>query len=73
MRDYTGKTVYLGMDVHKETYAVTAICDGQIVKRDTIKANPETLIAYCKKGRAQARGFSFERGLLHPGNLEILS
>lgn len=47
--DYTGKTVFLGMDVHKKTYAVTAICDGVVVKRDTIKASPLTLIAYAEK------------------------
>jgi transposase len=47
--DYTGKTVYLGMDVHKKTYAVTAICDGQIVKRDTLKASPSVLITYIEK------------------------
>lgn len=47
--DYTGKTVFLGMDVHKKTYAVTAICDGVVIKRDTLKANPATLIAYAQK------------------------
>lgn len=49
MRNYTNKTVYLGMDVHKKTYAVTAICEGQIVKKDTLKADPAILVAYCKK------------------------
>jgi transposase len=49
MKDYTGKTVFLGIDVHKRTYALTAISDGQVVKKDTIKACPEVLIAYCKK------------------------
>lgn len=49
MRDYTGKKVYLGMDVHKKTYAVTAICDGLIVKRDTLTADPSILTSYCKK------------------------
>lgn len=49
MRNYTGKTIYLGMDVHKKTYSVTAICEGQIVKKDTLKADPSVLIAYCKK------------------------
>ncbi|MCE5293759.1 MAG: IS110 family transposase [Chlamydiales bacterium] len=47
--DYTGKTVFLGMDVHKKTYAVTAICDGVVIKRDTLKANPTTLITYAQK------------------------
>lgn len=49
MRNYTNKTVYLGMDVHKKTYAVTAICEGQVVKKDTLKADPVILVAYCKK------------------------
>lgn len=49
MKNYTSKTAYLGMDVHKKTYAVTAICEGVVVKRDTLKADPDTLIAYCKK------------------------
>lgn len=49
MRDYTDKTVYLGIDVHKKTYAVTAIVTGQVVKRDILKADPEVLIAYAKK------------------------
>ncbi len=49
MINYTSKIVYLGIDVHKKTYAVTAICDGQVVKKDTLKADPNVLIAYCKK------------------------
>jgi transposase len=55
MRNYTGKTVYLGIDVHKKTYAVTAICEGQIVKRDTLKADPAVLVSYCKKYFAGAQ------------------
>ena len=49
MKDYTGKTIFVGMDVHKNTYSVTAICDGVLVKRDTLKADPHTLITYLKK------------------------
>jgi transposase len=49
MKDYTGKTIFVGMDVHKKTYSVTAICDGVIVKRDTLKAEPQALISYLKK------------------------
>lgn len=49
MKDYTGKTVFVGMDVHKKTYSVTVICDGAIVKRDTLKAEPQGLISYLKK------------------------
>lgn len=49
MRNYSNQVVYLGIDVHKKTYAVTAISDGQVVKKDSLKADPQTLIAYCKK------------------------
>jgi len=49
MRDYTGKKVYLGIDVHKKTYAVTAICEGALAKKDTLPAEPIGLIHYCKK------------------------
>lgn len=63
MRNYTNKTVYLGMDVHKNTYTVTAICEGQIVKKDTLKADPAILIAYCKNhfGGAQVES-AYEAG-----------
>lgn len=49
MKDYTGKIIYVGVDVHKKTYSVTVICDETIVKRDTLKAEPQGLISYLKK------------------------
>lgn len=49
MNDYTGKTIYLGIDVHKKTYSVTAVLDNQVIKRDTLMANPERLVEYCRK------------------------
>lgn len=49
MKDYTGKTVFVGIDVHKKTYAITAVCDGAVVKRESLKADPQLLIAYLKK------------------------
>lgn len=49
MKDYTGKTVYLGIDVHKKTYAVAAVCEKTVVKKATLAANPEGLVAFCKK------------------------
>lgn len=49
MRDYTGKTVFLGMDVHKLSYSVTAICDGEVVKRDRLAADPSALVKYCNR------------------------
>jgi transposase len=48
-KDYTNKTVYVGIDVHKKTYAVTCLCEGAIVKRDTLKGKPECLLEYLQK------------------------
>jgi transposase len=55
MKDYTGKKVYFGIDVHKRTYSVTAVCEDQIVKRDTLPADARRLINYCKKYFANAQ------------------
>lgn len=49
MRDYTGKKIFLGIDVHKTTYAVAALCEKIVVKKATLPANPEGLVAFCKK------------------------
>ena len=49
MKDYRTKKVYLGIDVHKKTYAVTAICEGITVKKASIQASPEGLVAFCNK------------------------
>lgn len=49
MNDYTGKTVFAGIDVHKKTYAVTCICDNTILKKVTLKADPKMLADYLKK------------------------
>ena len=43
---YAGKEVYVGMDVHKKTYSITVICEGEIVKRDTMRADQEGVVRY---------------------------
>ena len=47
--NYTGKTIFVGIDVHKKTYSVAVICENMLVKKDTILAQPEKLGAYLKK------------------------
>src|SRR5262245_25792609 len=42
---YAGKRVYVGVDVHKETYTVTCIHNKQIVKTATVQAEPASLAA----------------------------
>lgn len=48
-KDYVGKIIYMGIDVHKKTYCCVSICEGEIVKRDTLSANPERLLNYMNK------------------------
>ena len=38
--DYQGKIVYVGTDVHKAKYVMTARCDGVVVKKATCPARP---------------------------------
>lgn len=47
MPDYIGKTIYLGIDVHKKSYSVTAICENTVVKQDKLLAIPKALVQYC--------------------------
>lgn len=46
--DYTGKRVFMGIDVHKKTYSCASVCEGQVVKKDTMPADPQVLINYIK-------------------------
>ena len=47
--DYTGKTIFVGIDVHKKTYSLSVLYDGMLVKRDTIFAFPDNLVSYLQK------------------------
>lgn len=49
IRDYTGRVVFMGIDVHKKTYCCVSICDNEIVKRDKISANANGLLNYMHK------------------------
>jgi len=46
MPDYNDKTVFLGIDVHKKTYSVKAVCEGCVVKQDTFVASLEMIARY---------------------------
>jgi len=77
MKEYTSKTVYMGIDVHKNSYSVTALCDKQIVKKDRLPANPNLLVSYCQNKFKGAKihtayeagfcGFSLHRTLVNLG------
>lgn len=77
MSNYTDKTVFLGIDVHKRTYSVTAICENTMVKQDTFLASPENFLKYCQRAFPGARiksayeagfcGFGLHRFLIDNG------
>jgi transposase len=77
MINYIDKTVFLGIDVHKRTYSVTAICEGIMVKQDTFLASPEIFVKYCRRAFQGAKiksayeagfcGFGLHRFLVNNG------
>ncbi len=46
--DYTGKTIYVGIDVHKKTFSCASICEGEVVKRVSMPAKSEVLLNHLK-------------------------
>ena len=67
---YADKDVFVGLDVHKKTYAVVARVEGEIVKRWTTVASPpklvEQLLKYFQGGRIHtAYEASFSGLFLH--------
>lgn len=62
-RNYTGKIIFVGIDVHKTSYTVAVVCEGELVKKDKIVACPRRLTQYLKKGFAGAEIYSaYESG-----------
>lgn len=47
--DYQGKEIYVGIDVHKKTYSVYCLCEGQLSKKATLPAIPATLVGMLRK------------------------
>ncbi len=46
--NYTGATMHVGIDVHKNSYSIVSICEGTVVKKDRIVASPIDLVCYLK-------------------------
>jgi len=46
---YTGKEVFIGIDVHKKSYSVVVRCDKQVVKKWTTAASPKELSQQLQK------------------------
>lgn len=48
-KDYTGKIVYMGIDVHKKSYCCASVCENEYIRTDSMTASPEGLLSYMKK------------------------
>lgn len=46
---YEGKHVYIGIDVHRKSYTLTCRCEGLVIKRCHMAADPAALVAFCRK------------------------
>jgi transposase len=74
---YTGENVYVGIDVHKNSYSVVSIHNGAVVKKDRLVASPVELVCYLKNNFDGAKintayeagfsGFHLHRCLAHHG------
>lgn len=78
LRNCVGKTVFVGIDVHKTTYSVAVVCDGLLVlKVGSMPAEPTKLIEFltsrfpdsCLKTAYEAgfSGFVLHRALIAAG------
>ena len=46
---YEGKQVYMGLDVHREFFVASCICDGVVVKRCRMPGTAEAVISLVSK------------------------
>jgi transposase len=60
---YSGKKIYVGIDVHKESYTLVCVCEKQVVKKVKCKAEPLTISQSLSKWFEGATIFSvYEAG-----------
>lgn len=45
---YQDREVFVGFDVHKQSYAVSVVCGGLVVKSSSIPAEPQKAVAFIK-------------------------
>jgi transposase len=62
MDNYKGKTIYMGIDVHKNSYSISVLCDKTLLKRDRLVADPKILLEYCTKFKDAHIKSAYEAG-----------
>jgi hypothetical protein len=46
---FVGKSVFVGIDVHKTTYSVCIVCESEIVGKAAMPADAQVLLRYLKR------------------------
>ena len=74
---FKSRTVFIGIDVHRKSYSISCICEGVVVKRLRMTAEPEVLIQLIKDSFPEANiksayesgfsGFALHRKLFASG------
>lgn len=62
-RPYSGKKVFIGIDVHKRTYSVVSVMEGTVIKKWQTVASPKKLATQLKSYYSEAKIYSaYEAG-----------
>jgi transposase len=81
--DYTGHTIFIGVDVHKRNYVVAVVLEGTVARKFSMEAKPSNLTNYIKKNFNEANevrtvyeagfcGFGLHRMLKNAGFSSIV-
>ncbi len=57
-----GKTVFVGIDVHKTTYSVCVVCESEIVGKASMPADAQALLQYLKRFAGSKVCSAYEAG-----------
>ncbi len=79
---YAGKRVYIGIDVHREYFVASCVCEGVVIKRCRMPASAESIISLVVKNYSNSAvqtcyesgysGFWLHRALMAAGISNIV-
>jgi len=61
-QSFVGKSVFIGIDVHKTTYSVCVVCESEIVGKASMPADAQALLRYLKRFSEAKISSAYEAG-----------
>jgi transposase len=61
-QSFVGKSVFVGIDVHKTTYSVCVVCESEIVGKASMPADAQALLRYLKRFSEAKISSAYEAG-----------